>query len=265
MKRWYYMVGKNKFAFTLAEVLVTLGIIGVVAAITMPTLVANNREKQLITALKKNNALIEQSLYMVQSKYGYTDYAEMFAMNSTQELYNKLAENLKMSKSCGTASNQGCISNNMIGARYRNNGWGSTVSMSNYDQSTSWAKGQLTNGSSIFLHNYVKSGTHNNSAASSTKCGVAWPQCNKDSKGNCVSNKKDADGNYVYGGVGVQCGLIGINVNGPNKGPNQFGIDVYGYVVQPTKLSNWESSTIETMRNDKLYYNKYTPGKYENK
>ncbi len=54
------------FAFTLAEVLVTLGIIGVVAAITMPTLVANNREKQLITALKKNNALIEQSLYMVQ-------------------------------------------------------------------------------------------------------------------------------------------------------------------------------------------------------
>lgn len=76
------MVGKNKFAFTLAEVLVTLGIIGVVAAITMPTLVANNREKQLITALKKNNALIEQSLYMVQSKYGYTDYAEMFAMNS---------------------------------------------------------------------------------------------------------------------------------------------------------------------------------------
>lgn len=39
------------FAFTLAEVLVTLGIIGVVAAITMPTLVANNREKQLITAL----------------------------------------------------------------------------------------------------------------------------------------------------------------------------------------------------------------------
>ena len=68
MKRWYYMVGKNKFAFTLAEVLVTLGIIGVVAAITMPTLVANNREKQLITALKKNNALIEQSLFMVQSK-----------------------------------------------------------------------------------------------------------------------------------------------------------------------------------------------------
>lgn len=117
----------------------------------------------------------------------------------------------------------------------------------------------------LFLHNYVKSGTHNNSAASSTKCGVAWPQCNKDSKGNCVSNKKDADGNYVYGGVGVQCGLIGIDVNGPNKGPNQFGIDVYGYVVQPTKLSNWESSTIETMRNDKLYYNKYTPGKYENK
>lgn len=84
------MVRKNMFAFTLAEVLVTLGIIGVVAAITMPTLVANNREKQLITALKKNNALIEQSLYMVQSKYGYTDYAEMFAITQLKSYITNL-------------------------------------------------------------------------------------------------------------------------------------------------------------------------------
>lgn len=47
------MVGKNKFAFTLAEVLVTLGIIGVVAAITMPTLVANNREKTINYCVKE--------------------------------------------------------------------------------------------------------------------------------------------------------------------------------------------------------------------
>ena len=32
---------KNKLAFTLAEVLVTLGIIGVVSAMTVPTLMQN--------------------------------------------------------------------------------------------------------------------------------------------------------------------------------------------------------------------------------
>ncbi len=36
-----------KKAFTLAEVLITLGIVGVVAAITMPTLIANHRKKVL--------------------------------------------------------------------------------------------------------------------------------------------------------------------------------------------------------------------------
>ena len=48
--------------FTLAEVLITLGIIGVVAALTIPTLVANYQKKVTVTKVKKvyvtlNNAL----------------------------------------------------------------------------------------------------------------------------------------------------------------------------------------------------------------
>ncbi|MBD8964700.1 type II secretion system protein, partial [bacterium] len=35
----------KKFAFTLAEVLITLGVIGVVAALTMPTLLKNIAER----------------------------------------------------------------------------------------------------------------------------------------------------------------------------------------------------------------------------
>lgn len=35
----------SKIGFTLAEVLVTLGIIGIVASLTMPTLVANQQKK----------------------------------------------------------------------------------------------------------------------------------------------------------------------------------------------------------------------------
>ena len=44
---------KNNKGFTLAEVLVTLGIIGVVAAMTMPTLVSNHQRTVYVTQLKK--------------------------------------------------------------------------------------------------------------------------------------------------------------------------------------------------------------------
>lgn len=42
-----------KKAFTLAEVLVTLGIIGVVAALTMPTLINNSKQQILNNQFKK--------------------------------------------------------------------------------------------------------------------------------------------------------------------------------------------------------------------
>ena len=40
----------KRFGFTLAEVLITLGIIGVVAALTIPTLVVDINAKQWSTA-----------------------------------------------------------------------------------------------------------------------------------------------------------------------------------------------------------------------
>ena len=43
--------GKRKAAFTLAEVLITLGVIGIVAAMTLPTLIANYQKKVVETRL----------------------------------------------------------------------------------------------------------------------------------------------------------------------------------------------------------------------
>lgn len=43
----------SSFGFTLAEVLVTLGIIGIVAALTMPTLISNHQKKVYATQLHK--------------------------------------------------------------------------------------------------------------------------------------------------------------------------------------------------------------------
>ena len=52
------LVSSKKAAFTLAEVLITLGIIGIVAAMTIPTLVSNYQKKVLKTQFTKKYAEI---------------------------------------------------------------------------------------------------------------------------------------------------------------------------------------------------------------
>ena len=52
----------RKSAFTLAEVLITLGIIGVVAAMTLPTLVGNYKKAQTVSQLKKVYSVLSQSM-----------------------------------------------------------------------------------------------------------------------------------------------------------------------------------------------------------
>lgn len=59
---------KQEQAFTLAEVLITLGIIGVVAALTMPSLINRTRNKELHTAFLKTYSELNQ----VAQKY-YAD------------------------------------------------------------------------------------------------------------------------------------------------------------------------------------------------
>ncbi|MDR1327441.1 MAG: type II secretion system GspH family protein [Heliobacteriaceae bacterium] len=52
----------RKNGFTLAEVLITLGIIGVVAALTMPALIANYQKQIKVTKLKKFYSVINQAM-----------------------------------------------------------------------------------------------------------------------------------------------------------------------------------------------------------
>ena len=56
----------SKYAFTLAEVLVTLGIIGVVAALTMPSLIQNHNKQIIETRLKKFYSTINQAILMAE-------------------------------------------------------------------------------------------------------------------------------------------------------------------------------------------------------
>ena len=52
----------RKLGFTLAEVLITLGIIGVIATLTLPTLMTNVSEREYSTALKKGLGMFTEAI-----------------------------------------------------------------------------------------------------------------------------------------------------------------------------------------------------------
>ena len=63
----------SKAAFTLAEVLITMGIIGVVAAMTLPTLIAKYQEKVTVTKLKKAYSVLNSAYKMAVVQHGTID------------------------------------------------------------------------------------------------------------------------------------------------------------------------------------------------
>ena len=58
------------FAFTLAEVLITLGIIGVVASMTIPTLIQNYKKKEAATRAKQAYSQISQAIRLSEAENG---------------------------------------------------------------------------------------------------------------------------------------------------------------------------------------------------
>ena len=67
-------ISERKLGFTLAEVLITLGIIGVVAAMTIPTLIANTNGAKFRSQFKKTLSTLNQAGLMAQAQYDF-DYA----------------------------------------------------------------------------------------------------------------------------------------------------------------------------------------------
>ena len=75
-----YSLKKKLAAFTLAEVLITLGIIGVVVAITLPTLINRTQNKQLQTAFKKAYSVQAQALLYTKQSLGLENLVSIFAV-----------------------------------------------------------------------------------------------------------------------------------------------------------------------------------------
>ena len=98
---------KNYNAFTLAEVLITLGIIGIVAAMTLPALINNHRDKELITRVKKTYSALNQALELAQAHYATPgDNSALFSSGKTSaELTKEMAEYFNGARYCEAGTN----------------------------------------------------------------------------------------------------------------------------------------------------------------
>lgn len=93
----------KKLAFTLVEILITLGIIGVVAALTMPTLIANYRQQVAVAKLKKMYSTLSQAMLFTIQEEG--DYSSLDVKDHDSESVKNwyksaLKPHLKITKEC---------------------------------------------------------------------------------------------------------------------------------------------------------------------
>ena len=80
---------RHQLAFTLAEVLITIGIVGVVASMTMPVLINKYRAKVLETGFKKSYSNISKAILYTKNSLGVEDlYRTYTAYQSGKGYYN---------------------------------------------------------------------------------------------------------------------------------------------------------------------------------
>lgn len=177
---------KTLLAFTLAEVLITLMIIGIVAELTIPNLAKNIQDTQYKIGLKKAYSEISQAYLSAQVDNGGGFGAYSCDATTTLAKFSAIEAKLKRMKSCSAGNVQGQC-------------WSNTPTQPNV------AAG---------CDSFISTAQYNNDAFT-TSDGMNWLK-------------------YASGGGG--CSLIAVDVNG-NKTPNQWGKDVWTFMVSDTTIS----------------------------
>ena len=236
------------FAFTLAEVLITLGVIGVVAALTMPALIAKYDEMVMVNKLKRTYSELANAIELRKAELGTDSYADQFRPDFTAaEQLDGFVKYLNVIERCSSSDTKGC------GGRY-----------------TTYPKNKTNDG-----FGNVKTLRWNGEKAVLND-GTIVTVSKMDWTGNCETTythyETDANGNYtnVVDGKPVpeyytrqHCAEILFDINGPKR-RNQFGYDMYSFTVTPTKLDQHtgHGGLYDTIRTGKLNYEKYSEGKF---
>ena len=185
--------------FTLAEVLVTLGIIGVVSALTLPTLISNHQEKVLITQLNVSyNQLSQATRQIVLDKNGGLD--NVWGEKPLRGYFELLPKYMKLTEVERPISNY-----------FRRATFDETYSF-RIDRAFA-----LPSGAEIAF---------NNTSLDAVVGGEgAHNQCNIDSSFKIHGGA--SKGNTYFNA----CGYFYLDVNGFNKPPNTFEKDVFKFYL----------------------------------
>ena len=163
-----------KNAFTLAELLIVLGIIGIVAALTMPALIASHKEKETVTRLKKAYSTLSNAYNLAIAENSTPDNWNLIGAcdpQGVENMMNKLVPYLNVTKNCGR--NKGCFPNVI----YKNL---NNTDYYNINTNICFARIILTDGT--IIASYVNSADCTTGEGSSTElqqiCGTFWIDTN---------------------------------------------------------------------------------------
>ena len=105
----------KKFAFTLAEVLIVISIVGIVAELTIPTLYSNFQKQETITNLKKQYTSLAQAVKLSETDNGNVSTWDWGIANDTASIRASFdtywAPYLKILKYCNSYVDCGYKSN----------------------------------------------------------------------------------------------------------------------------------------------------------
>lgn len=227
-----------------------MGVIGIIAALTLPSLIAKYQDEVLVNATKKAYSIIQNALVDAQADGGVLgDNTFLFDVTqSNVDLAKRFQKYFNGAIFCENRNSNGC-------SKY-------------YDIKYKYATKQIVNGSTAgeFL-NYPKLILTDGTVLSlrqQQSCLNVWYSCERDDKGNC---KKDENGNDIMKpGSDDACGYIYFDVNGL-KGPNQYGRDSYCLKIREKDVAISFSNNVgsQSLKNilsgtEKLIYEKYNLG-----
>lgn len=155
--------------FTLAEVLLTLVIVGVVAALTIPSLVNQVGDDNLKKSWKKTYTDLNQAAIQILTDNSGT-FRGVFANNT--ELLNKFSEKMSYVKKCTSSVDEGCFYSS------------SELYFKSGESANSWDLNKpgfvLGNGAAIYFNNA------NTTCTDTTRCGEIVVDVNGSKKPNVI-------------------------------------------------------------------------------
>lgn len=125
--------------FTLAEVLITLAIIGIVAALTIPNLIVKYQEKQTVTRFKWVYSTLANAFTMAVAENGSP---ENWKLGDIQDLAEILSKYMRISEKC--YNTKGCLPNDLNMLSLTGKGRYNSPGNANY------VKSRFSNGIALF-------------------------------------------------------------------------------------------------------------------